>query len=87
MFTHGRVGNGPSDLAKWKDLTVSRSLVRKKGDVSLWIYIESATAAGSEDEKGHDHSAHKHDAAAEQKPAAEHNHAEHQHDNSGRFGR
>ena len=74
MFTHGRVGNGPSDLAKWKDLTVSRSLIRKKGGVSLWVYLESATAAGSDDEKGHDHSAHKHD------EAAEHNHEEHKHD-------
>lgn len=79
MFTHGRVGNGPSDLAKWKGLTVNRSLIRKKGDVSLWVYLESATAAGSDDEHEHDHSAHKHD-DADKEPAAEHNHAEHQHE-------
>jgi hypothetical protein len=84
MYTHGRVGNGPSDLAKWKDRIVRRSFVRKLGDVSVWQYLESETVAGEAvEEPEHDHSSHKHEAEAAPQPSAaekpEHEHAEHQH--------
>ncbi len=84
MYTHGRVGNGPSDLSKWKDRTVRRSFIRKQGGISLWSYLESETVAGEVvAEPEHDHSSHKHEAEAApatstaEKP--EHDHAEHQH--------
>ncbi len=77
MYTHGRVGNGPSDLAKWTGRTVRRSYVRKQGDISLWIYLESETVAGMVEEPGHDHASHSHEEATNTtaKPA-EHKHAE-----------
>jgi hypothetical protein len=84
VYTHGRVGNGPSDLAKWKDRIVRRSFIRKQGEISLWSYLESETVAGEVvAEPEHDHSSHKHEEEAApvtssaEKP--EHEHAEHQH--------
>lgn len=81
MYTHGRVGNGPSELAKWSGRTVRRSFIRTQGEFSTWAYLESETVAGDADEPAHDHSTHKH--ADEETPAksgtdehAEHKHAE-----------
>lgn len=59
MYVHGRVGNGPSDLAKWSDRTVRRSFILKQGEVSVWAYLESETVAGGA-EPAHDHASHKH---------------------------
>lgn len=84
VYTHGRVGNGPSDLAKWNDRIVRRSFIRKQGDISLWSYLESESVAGEVvEEPEHDHSSHKHEEAATPETSAaekpEHDHAEHQH--------
>ncbi len=83
MYTHGRVGNGPSDLAKWSGRTVRRSFIRTQGEFSTWAYLESETVAGDADEPAHDHSAHKHADGDEETQAksgtdehAEHKHAE-----------
>ena len=40
MYVHGRVGNGPVDLVKWRGLTVRRSLIRELGEIVLWTYLE-----------------------------------------------
>ena len=41
MYVHGRVGNGPVDLVKWRGLTVRRSLIRELGEIALWTYLEA----------------------------------------------
>lgn len=62
MFTHGRVGNGPSDLAKWPNRTVRRSFMRHQGEVAVWTYLESETVAGEViEEEEHDHASHSHE--------------------------
>lgn len=58
VYTHGKVGNGPTDLAKWNGLNARRTFIRKVGEISVWAYLESDTAAA--EEAGHDHSTHKH---------------------------
>jgi len=60
VYTHAKVGNGSSSLAKWKGLTVRRSFIRKLGDISVWLYLEAETVAGQTAEPAHDHSTHKH---------------------------
>jgi hypothetical protein len=60
VYTHAKVGNGSSSLAKWKGLTVRRSFIRKMGDISVWLYLEADTVAGQTAEPAHDHSTHKH---------------------------
>lgn len=60
VYTHAKVGNGPSDIAKWKGLTARRTFVRKVGEISVWAYLESETVAGQAEEPEHDHSSHKH---------------------------
>lgn len=59
VYTHGKVGNGPTDLAKWNGLNARRTFIRKVGEISVWAYLESDTAAAAEPE--HDHSTHKHE--------------------------
>ena len=60
VYTHAKVGNGSSSLAKWKGLTVRRSYIRKMGDISVWLYLEAETVAGQTAEPAHEHSTHKH---------------------------
>jgi len=60
VYTHAKVGNGPSDITKWKGLTARRSFVRKLGDITVWLYLEAETVAGKAEEPAHDHGAHKH---------------------------
>jgi hypothetical protein len=83
MYTHGRVGNGPSDLAKWAGRTIKRSFMRHQGDVAVWTYLEAETVEGmvEEEEPGHDHAAHSHAAGNDtaDKPAETSEHAGHKH--------
>lgn len=60
VYTHAKVGNGPSAIAKWKGLVARRSFVRKLGDITVWMYLEAETVAGKAEEPAHDHNAHKH---------------------------
>lgn len=61
VYTHAKVGNGPSDITKWKGLTARRTFVRKLGDISVWAYMEGETVAGQAVESQHEHSSHKHE--------------------------
>ena len=57
MYAHGRVANGPIDLAQWEGRVVRRSFVRRLGDFTVWTYLEAepetardaATASAAED--------------------------------------
>ena len=61
VYAHAKVGNGPSDVAKWKGLTARRTFIRKLGDVSVWAYIETETVAGQATDPAHDHGSHQHE--------------------------
>jgi hypothetical protein len=60
MYTHAKVGNGPSDIAKWKGMVARRTFVRKLGDISVWAYLEAETVEGKAAEPAHEHGSHMH---------------------------
>ena len=45
MYAHGRVANGPTDLAQWDGRTVRRSFIREQGDLAFWTYLEAEPIA------------------------------------------
>jgi len=60
VYTHAKVGNGPSNITRWKGLTARRSFIRKLGDISVWAYLEAETVSGKVEEPAHDHGSHQH---------------------------
>jgi len=50
MYAHGRVANGPIDLAQWQGRVVRRSYIRSEDGQSFWTYLEAEpTQAGGLD--------------------------------------
>ena len=45
MYAHGRVANGPTDLAQWDGRMVRRSFIREQEDLAVWIYLEAEPIA------------------------------------------
>lgn len=60
VYTHAKVGNGPSNLSKWKGLTARRTFIRKLGEIQVWLYLEGESLAGQTAEPAADHGSHKH---------------------------
>lgn len=42
MYAHGSIGAGPTDLSRWADKAVRRSVIRTENGRDMWTYLEAA---------------------------------------------